>query len=200
VPSHRKLPSLSRAVPGGRASGRRLSRADTLFSAVVLALALLGLAFGNRLIAQPLVRLDKNLSALSPRLFPTLVLAATAAACLIFILSRIFAPAIRSAVGESTKGMRATYKANWRQLVFLLLLLACAVSFEHIGFIACMFVLMTSTSVLAGNRSALEIGILSVVMPVLFYALVTHVLRAPLPEPAFVERLLASGIDKLPGL
>ena len=60
-------------------------QADVTFTAVVLLLAVLGLVFGGWLIADPLIPLGPDILAMNPRVFPTLILAATALVAFIFL-------------------------------------------------------------------------------------------------------------------
>ena len=63
-----------------------------------------------------------------------------------------------------------------------------------------MFLLMASTSLLLGNRSAFQIIAISLILPLSFYIIVTHVLRTALPEIDFIERALVPILRLLPSV
>ncbi len=176
--------------------GRTVSqlRADVTFTAVVLLLAILGLVFGGWLIAEPLILLDSDTLAMDPRVFPTLILAGTALVAFIFL------------VVESRKGVfRASRSAPasaavYRQALFVLITVGCALLLTTLGFLTTMFLLMASTAVLVGNRSVFQIVTISLVLPLGFYIIVTHVLRTALPEADIVQRLLAPIMQLLPSV
>ena len=169
-------------------------RADVTFTAVVLLLAILGLVFGGWLIAEPLIQLDSDTLAMDPRVFPTLILAGTALVAFIFL------------VVESRKGVfRASRSASasaavYRQALFVLITVGCALLLTTLGFLTTMFLLMASTAVLVGNRSVFQIVTISLVLPLGFYIIVTHVLRTALPEADIVQRLLAPVLQLLPSV
>ena len=62
--------------------------ADVLFTAVVLLVAVLALLFGGVLIAEPLIPLGPDILAMSPRVFPTLILTGTALVASIFLVTK----------------------------------------------------------------------------------------------------------------
>ncbi len=173
-------------------------RADVTFTAVVLLLAVLGLVFGGWLIAEPLIPLDRDTLAMDPRVFPTLILAGTALVAFIFLLiqSKQGALWVTRTGGDSAGGSTALY----RQGIFVVITVACALVLTTLGFLTTMFLLMASTSILVGNRSPLQILTISVVLPLSFYVVVTHVLRTELPEVDIIERTLAPIIQLLPAV
>jgi hypothetical protein len=62
--------------------------ADVKFTAVVLLLAVLALVFGGWLIAEPPIPLGPDILAMSPKVFPTLILAGTALVASIFLITK----------------------------------------------------------------------------------------------------------------
>ena len=170
---------------------------DVRFTAVVCVLAVLALLFGGWLIVEPPIALSADLLAMSPRVFPYLILLATVAVSLIFLAGAAakgaFARTERRARGAASPALR-------RQAGFLIITVSCALLLTTLGFITTMFVLMASTAVLVGNRNPLQILSISLLIPVGFYVVVTHVLRTALPEADIVQRLLAPLLGLLPAL
>lgn len=171
-------------------------QADVTFTAVVLLLAVLGLVFGGWLIADPLIPLGPDILAMNPRVFPTLILAATALVAFIFLAMEGKKGAF-SAI-RKTRNSAAGSAALYRQVLFIFITVGCALLLTTLGFLTTMFLLMASTSVLVGNRSVFQVLTISLVLPLSFYIIVTHVLRTALPELDIVERTLAPIMQLLP--
>lgn len=173
-------------------------RADVTFAAVVLVLAVLALIFGSWLIAQPLIPLGPDILAMSPSVFPTLVLVGTTIVSFIFLASQVWRGTLWYATDrEDNTGCP---DALYRQGFFVVITVTCALLLTSLGFLSTMFLLMASTSILVGNRSLVQILTLSLVLPFCFYTAVTHVLRTELPEADFIERTLAPLVQLLPSV
>jgi len=174
-----------------------LRKADSIFVAVVLILVVLALVFGGQLIADPPLALSRDISPLNPRLFPTLVLAGTGLAAVIFLGSQAARGSSNGGIqrGEAISSGIAGLR---RQLLFISFIVICALLLEHLGFLMTMFLLMAGTSLLVGNSSIVQILSVSIVVPFGFYVVVTHMLRTALPELDVIERALAPLIQLLP--
>ena len=171
-------------------------QADVTFTAVVLLLAVLGLVFGGWLIDEPLIPLGRDILAMNPSVFPTLILAAIVLVAFIFLVMegrKGFFRASQSAP-RTEDGSTALY----RQAIFVVITVGCALLLTTLGFLTTMFLLMTSTAMLVGNRSVFQIIAISLILPLSFYIIVTHVLRTALPEADIVERTLAPILQLLP--
>lgn len=171
-------------------------QADVRFTIIVLILAVLALAFGGRLIADPPIPLASDLLAMNPRVFPFLILLGTVVVALIFLLNEARAGAFGATRATQVEGESST--TLWREAVFLFITVTCALLLSTLGFITTMFLLMSSTAVLVGNRSPIQILSISILIPVSFFIIVTHILRTALPEADIVQRLLAPLIRLLP--
>ncbi len=173
-------------------------QADVTFTAVVLIIALLALIFGGSLIAEPLIPLGRDILAMSPRVFPTIILACTALVAFIFLATEQKKGTLFRSRSDQRVG--SDVAAVYRQILFVLITVTCALLLTTLGFLTTMFLLMASTAVLVGNRSIPQIVGISVVLPLSFYIIVTHVLRTDLPEADIVERALAPFIQLLPSV
>ena len=98
--------------------------------------------------------------------------------------------------GDSASNSTALY----RQALFVVITVTCALLLTTLGFLTTMFLLMVSTSILVGNRSPFQILSISLILPLGFYIAVTHVLRTELPEADIVQRLLAPFLQLLPAI
>ena len=173
-------------------------QADVRFAAVALVLSVLALLFSGRLIVDAPISLDRDLLAMSPRVFPYLILFGTVAVAAIFLAIRVRDAGSGSASAVGTIDAAASRAAAMRQLAFLIISVACALVLNTLGFIVTMFILMASTSILVGNRKPLQILGISLAIPLGFYIAVTHVMRTALPEIDVVQRALAPLLRLLP--
>ncbi|MDD9998114.1 MAG: tripartite tricarboxylate transporter TctB family protein [Rhodospirillaceae bacterium] len=187
---------LGRHLPGAAPALAR--QADVRFAAVALVLSVLALLFSGWLIVDAPIPLDRDLLAMSPRVFPYLILLGTVVVAAIFLGFRIRDTGSESAVAVGTADVAASRATTVRQLVFLIISVACALLLNTLGFIITMFILMASTSVLVGNRRPLQILGISLAIPLGFYIAVTHVMRTALPEIDLVQRALAPLLRLLP--
>ncbi len=159
-------------------------------------LAVLALLFGGWLIADPPIPLGPDILAMSPRVFPTLILLATAVVSFIFLVfSHRNGTMFRDQASVAAADRRG---ALIRQGLFIVITVGCALVLTTTGFLTTMFVLMASTAVLVGNRSIWQILAISIVLPLSFYIIVTHVLRTELPEADVIERALQPLLQMLP--
>jgi len=173
------------------------SKADFVFFAVVLALAVLALLFGQWLIAEPPITLSRDISPLNPRLFPTMVLLGIVAVAAIFIVNRL--RGVDDAWGSAEVSTGPADQGGLRRLLlFLVLVVTCALVLNQLGFMTTMFLLMVATSLLVGNDSLPQILGISIGLPLAIYVIVTHLLRTSLPELDFVESALAPVLALLP--
>ena len=187
---------LGRHLPGAVPALAR--QADVRFTVVVLVLSVLALLFSGRLIVDAPIPLSRDLLAMSPRVFPYLILVGTVAVAAIFLGIRARDAGSESAVAAGTADAAASRAAAMRQLAFLVISVACALALNTLGFIITMFILMASTSILVGNRKPLQILGISLAIPLGFYIAVTHVMRTALPEIDLVQRALAPLLRLLP--
>lgn len=173
-------------------------QADVAFTVIVLVLAVLALLFGGWLIVQPPIPLGPDILAMSPSVFPTLVVTGTVIVAAIFLVGQARNGALWKPPSSSDIANRRG--ALYRQGLFVVITVTCALLLTSLGFLSTMFLLMASTSILVGNRSPLQILTLSLVPPLFFYIAVTHVLRTELPEADVIERALAPIMQLLPSV
>ncbi|MBI80199.1 MAG: hypothetical protein CMQ51_07225 [Gammaproteobacteria bacterium] len=170
-------------------------RADIIFTAIVLFMAITALFFRNSLIDLTPIFLGEDILAMNPRVFPNLIL------ILVSIVSSIF---LYIELSNNSKFQSANQKIKeedsklLRQTLFIILTIISALVLTKLGFIITMFILMSFTSILLGNRNIFQIIIMSIFIPITFYILVTHVLRTQLPEIDFIQKLLNPILQNLP--
>ena len=174
-----------------------LRKADFVLVVAVLALAVAALLSGQWLIAEPPIALSRDISPLNPRLFPSIVLVGIIAVAVAFIVNRARGADAIWEESEPVVGGRDTAGLK-RLLLFLVLVVICALVLEDLGFLTTTFALMVATSVLVGNDSIPQIVGISVCVPLSIYVIVTHFLRTSLPELDALESALAPLLALLP--
>lgn len=190
---------MSNEVDRESAFRAQLSKADFVFVLTLLALAVLALIFGSWLIAEPPIALSRDISPLSPRMFPTIVLIGLVGVAVLFIVNRIRgADALWQQ--QEAKAVITTGRGEKRLIAFLCLVVASALALDTIGFLTTMFVLMAATSLLVGNANLKQILALSIGLPFGIYIVVTHFLRTALPELDAIEGFLAPLLAMLPSI
>ncbi|HSG64820.1 MAG TPA: tripartite tricarboxylate transporter TctB family protein [Gammaproteobacteria bacterium] len=172
-------------------------KADFVLVGTVLALAVASLALGPWLIAEPPIALSRDISPLNPRLFPSIVLVGIIVVAVAFIVNRVRGA---DAIWDEAESIAADGDAAGlrRLLLFLGLVVICALVLEELGFLTTMLALMVATSVLVGNDNIPQIIGISVGLPLTIYVIVTHFLRTSLPELDILESALAPVLALLP--
>jgi hypothetical protein len=175
------------------------SQADFVFVLTLLALGILALLFGGWLIADPPIALSRDISPLSPRMFPTIVLIGLVGVAVLFVVNRVRGADALWQEQEAAAGV-AVRGGGKRLIAFLFLLVASALVLNTVGFLTTMFVLMAATSLLVGNANLKQILALSITLPFGIYVIVTHFLRTALPELDAIEGFLAPLLAMLPSI
>jgi putative tricarboxylic transport membrane protein len=163
---------------------KAVARATPEFLTVVtiLIVAAAALVFLGSLVAPPKLLFGRALTAITPSLFPSIVLAALSVMCVIQLF------VIRSggpAVGES---MQALSPSEWqRGLAFFAIMLGYALTMAPFGFLISSAIAMALMSVLMGSRSIPQIICVAAIGPALLYLAATRLLAVSLPELHFLE-------------
>lgn len=156
----------------------------------LLSMSLLALAFMGQLVEAPKVLMGRSLSAIEPSLFPRIMIAALAVlSALVLLLT--FKGTEGSEVISTDDAIPTDWKAVQRGALLFACMLFFALTMETFGFLISTAITMVMISVLTGNRSVLQIGILAIVGPILLYLTATRVLAVSLPELNVIELLYA---------
>jgi len=162
-------------------SRRSMIEADVVLGALLLLLCCLGLVFLGSLVAEPKVLLGRSLTAIAPSLFPSLVLAGLAVLSALFLTRTVR----RSPKTATEDGME---RPNLRRAFLLFaIMIAYALAMKPFGFLLSTVLALALVSYLVGNRSPLQIGLVSIISPVLLYLLATRLLAVSLPELSAIE-------------
>jgi putative tricarboxylic transport membrane protein len=150
---------------------------------VLLVLAIaggLGVLFIDALVAPPKLLFGRSLTAITPSLFPVIILSTmTALSILALILLRGTAGADRDA---------ALTHGEWRRgFIFFAIMTFYALVMEPFGFLISSIMAMVLLSLQMGNRSVWQIALLSCLSPILLYLAATRLLAVSLPELNLIE-------------
>ena len=141
---------------------------------------ILGLVFISFLVAEPKVLFGRSLTAIPPALFPKLVLGSLGvlACALIYSLRGSLLASESTSLEEG---------ALLRVVMLFAVMLFYALSMAPLGFFISSALSMAAVAWLAGNRSILQICVVSVVSPVGLYLVSTRGLAVSLPELSSIE-------------
>ena len=161
----------------------------------LLVISILAVIFMDSIVAPPKVLLGRMLTAISPGLFPTIIISALAVLSALALLFTFISDK------DSSSAERDTSPIDWNAMKRAALLFACmlfyAITMVPFGFLISSFLTLLMISVLAGNRSVLQIGVLSVASPIILYLIATRILAVSLPELNYIELLYAHAINFL---
>lgn len=154
---------------------------EIVVGAAVLLLSTLGLIFIGVLIAPPKILFGRSLTAIPPTLFPALVLGGLAILSAILLVQRVRRPdGIRIPRAEQNSGRR---RAVW----LFAIMTVYALTMGPVGFLISSAVSMAVIAFLVGNRSLVQIGLVSALSPVILYLVATRLLAVSLPELSAIE-------------
>ena len=156
-----------------------------------LFVATLALVFLGSLVAPPKLLFGRSLTAIDPDLFPMIVLAILAVLCAVQ-LSLAYG---RTSDADS-EDIASDVNNGWRRgVVFFGIMVIYALLMSPIGFLLSSALATAALSWQIGNRSIIQIVVLSFGAPILLYLGATRLLAVSLPELNVIElaysRLLA---------
>lgn len=158
---------------------KHISAEGWLTGALAL-LGVLGFVFMSQLVAAPKVLFGRSLTAIPPSLFPAMVLGAMAVlACMLLFALR----------GSLLVKESKTFEdgALGRVVMLFAVMLFYALTMSILGFFISSAISMAAVAWLAGNRSILQICIVSIFSPVALYLISTRGLAVSLPELSTIE-------------
>ena len=156
--------------------------ADILLGGLLFALSCLGLLFIGSLVAEPKVLLGRSLTAIAPSLFPSLVLSGLALLSALFLGYRLM-----KSRPASNAHVLVVHQSLRRALLLFAIMLAYALAMKPIGFLLSTVLALASIAFLVGNRSPLQIALVSIASPILLYLVATRLLAVSLPELSAIE-------------
>ncbi len=160
---------------------RNVPEADAVLGGLLLVLSCLGVIFIGSLVAEPKVLLGRSLTAIAPSLFPSLVLSGLALLSALF-LARTVRRSPKNAAEEDVER-----PSPRRALLLFVIMIAYALAMKPFGFLLSTVLALAAVSYLVGNRSPLQIGLVSIMSPILLYLVATRLLAVSLPELSAIE-------------
>lgn len=151
-----------------------------MFAIAMLVLAGLALIFLGNLVAEPKLLFGRSLTAISPNLFPAIILGLLVLLCGLQIGMQVR--------GMPVESGPALGKTGWyRGICFFAILTGYALMMVPLGFHVSSIIAVALLSVQMGNRSVIQVATLSIGGPVLLYLGATRLLAVSLPELNLVE-------------
>ena len=155
----------------------------------LLIVSVLSIIFMGQLVAAPKLLLGRMLTAISPSLFPTIMIS------LLGVLSALVLLLTFVGRKEATFAVRDSTPIDWMAVRRAVMLFACmlfyAITMVPFGFLISSAITLVMISVLTGNRSTLQIGVLAIAAPIILYLIATRVLAVSLPELNTIELFYA---------
>ncbi len=145
----------------------------------------LAVLFMGQLVAPPKVLMGRMLTAISPSLFPTLILTMLSALSAVMVWFTLKKPA-----EEKTEPTLHRDEIIRGVLLFAFMTLY-ALMMVPFGFLISSFISLVLISWLSGNRSIIQIVALAIIGPVALYLVATRVLAVSLPELNAIELFYA---------
>lgn len=155
--------------------------AEIIMGGLMFVLSCLGLIFLGSLVAAPKVLLGRSLTAIAPSLFPSLVLGGLALLSALFLLRAVRRPS-KTASGEGVER-----PGLGRAFLLFTIMLFYALAMTPLGFLLSTVLVLAAISFLVGNRSPLQIALVSIISPILLYLVATRLLAVSLPELSMIE-------------
>jgi len=156
---------------------------ESIFAAVCLILSVLAALFVHALIGKPKVLFGESLTAITPSIFPSIVLtllAILSAAHLVFDMRSHHAE-------EAAPGI-----VGWRRgAVFFGIMTIYALVLQPLGFLISSTFALAVLSWFVGNRIIWQIVLVATLAPFLLYLAATRLLAVSLPELDVIERAIA---------
>ena len=162
--------------------------AEAWLAAGLALLGIFGLVFLSQLVAEPKVLFGRSLTAIPPTLFPSLVLGAMA----------VLGVALFYSLRETliAKHSRTFEDGALPRVVMLFaVMLFYALTMAPFGFLISSALSMAAIAWIAGNRSVLQIVLVSVFGPIGLYLVSTRGLAVSLPELSSIEFFYARIFD-----
>lgn len=152
---------------------------ENLFALACLILSVLALLFIGSLVAAPKVLFGQSLTAITPSIFPSIILSMLAALSVFHLL---LAARNHSDI-DIDDGI-----VGWRRgAVFFGIMTIYGLILVPIGFILSSSLVLAVLGWFTGNRSVVQIIAISAIGPVLLYLGATRLLAVSLPELNFIE-------------
>ena len=154
-------------------------KSENAFVLVCLILSTLAFVFVNALIGKPKVLFGQSLTAITPSIFPSIVLALLAILCVFqLVLSLRKGPVSAAEIGI----------VGWKRgVVFFGIMTIYGLSLVPVGFVISSAVTLAVLSWFVGNRSIGQIILVSALAPLVLYLAATRLLAVSLPELNFIE-------------
>ena len=159
---------------------------EVMTVAAILIAAAAALLFLGSLVAPPKLLFGRALTAITPSLFPMIVLVLLTVMCLIQLW-------ISKSAGENLEDAVESLSASeWKRgMAFFAIMIGYALMMTPFGFLISSTIAMVLMSLLMGSRSVVQIICVAGIGPILLYLAATRLLAVSLPELNAIELFYA---------
>ena len=152
-----------------------------IVSAILCALSVLSVLFMSQLVAPPKVLFGRSLTAISPTMFPYLILTALAA------LNALYLYHCKNRPDGFLHEPTLNNDSRTKGALFFAIMLFYSLTMVPFGFFISSALSLAMATILVGNRSVIQIVLVSIVPPVVLYLGATRLLAVALPELSPIE-------------
>lgn len=159
---------------------------EVMTVAALLVAAAAALLFLDSLVAPPKLLFGRALTAITPSLFPMIVLAMLSVMCLVQLW-------LSKSAGEDLEDAVESLSASeWKRgMAFFAIMIGYALMMTPFGFLISSTIAMVLMSLLMGSRSIVQIVCVAGIGPILLYLAATRLLAVSLPELNAIELFYA---------
>jgi len=155
----------------------------------------------SQLVAAPKLLFGRSLSAIAPSLFPYITLALIIVLSAALILLNLVSARIKNSVPDQPDDTALDSNTGWlKTAAFFVILTVYGLLLKPIGFLISSFLVISTISVMLGNRNWLQIGLLAVFAPICLYLIATRAMLVSLPELNQIELAYAGVVNWVTGL
>lgn len=149
------------------------------------------------LIAKPKMLFGRSLSAMEPSLFPQITLILVVAmSCLLIpfaIYGMLHTP---KPLDDNPVALAITEKPAFKVAAFFVILVVYGLLLKPAGFLISSFLVISTLSLLLGNRNWLQIILFAILCPIALYLIATRGMLVSLPELNQIEFFYANIINR----
>jgi len=179
----------------------KILQREILFAGVAGLTATVAILSMSQLVASPKLLFGRSLSAIAPSLFPYITLALIILLSAALILLNLVRTRVTNSVPDQPDDAALDTNSSWlKTAAFFVLLTVYGLLLKPVGFLISSFLIISTISVMLGNRNWLQILLLAVFAPICLYLIATRAMLVSLPELNQIELGYASVVNWVTGL
>lgn len=176
----------------------RLVHRNELLCALVTGIAAMAAIVAlPSLVAKPKMLFGRSLSAMEPSLFPQITLILVVAmSCLLIPFALHGMLRAPKSIDNDFDNLPMTEKPAFKVLMFFVILVVYGLLLKPAGFLISSFLVISTLSLLLGNRNWVQIFLFAILCPIGLYLIATRGMLVSLPELNQIELFYANIINR----